>query len=263
MEGQSQVKNFSIFEYIFGKKVVQKETTTVNSNKENKTLTDISKDIEVLNYNVKSASEIMTPRTKIMALDIAMSRAEITNIILEAPFSRLPVYEEDIHKIIGILDVQNFLKKSYNNSTYDIKEVITTPYIVPETKNIKKLLKELQSNKNQMAIIRDEYGDFSGIVTVEDILKEIVGDIGTHTSLIPNDDGSYIVDGLLHIDQLNKKLDLDIVCEHYDTIGGFIIHLLGEIPKEAVEVTYKNWVFEIKAIKRNRVEKLRIYKQLA
>ncbi len=122
----------------------------------------------------------------------------------------------------------------------------------------------MQQTRNHMAIILDEYGDFSGVVSIDDILEEIVGDISDDVeqdNIIRNEDGSYLVDGLVHIDDLNKKLNINIECEHYDTIGGFIIQLLGEIPKEIVAVSYKDWVLEIKSLKKNRVDQLKMFKK--
>ena len=117
-----------------------------------------------------------------------------------------------------------------------------------------------------MAILLDEYGDFAGIVTVEDIVEEIVGDMvdeneeNIDEDIISMGDGSYMVDGLTHIDDVNKQLHLGIECEHFDTIGGFVVNLIGNIPKstQQVSVSYNNIVFEVKKVKANRVEKLRI-----
>jgi len=188
---------------------------------------------------------------------------------LETSFARLPVYEGDVHKVIGVLHVQTFLGHLYKCQrelkAVILEDVLDKPYIVPEAKNIKKLLKEMQAEKKHMAIICDEYGDVSGIVTLNDIMLEIIGDIqdddSEDTAITLQDDGSYLVDGLAHLDDINKRLNIDLECEHYDTVSGFVIHLLGEIPKDLVKVNYNGITFEIKNIKGNRVEKLQIYKK--
>lgn len=260
LQDQSEVRNFSLWGYFFGKRDRQRVSeesilSVIDESSKEGIIDTTSKDMikGILEFDDKVASEIMTPRTKVVAININMSIEEITEIILNTPFSRLPVYNKDIHQINGVLHVQDFFKHIYKQSNVNLNSIIDKPYIIPETKSLKKVLKEMQQTRNHMAIILDEYGDFSGLISIEDILEEIVGDISDDVdqdNIIKNEDGSYLVDGLVHIDDLNKKLNINIECEHYDTIGGFIIQLLGEIPKEIVAVSYKDWVLEIKSLKK-------------
>ncbi|ONI46326.1 hypothetical protein AN641_01785 [Candidatus Epulonipiscioides gigas] len=275
MEGQPQVKSFNILEHLFGKrgkKVVSEESflRLIDEGSKEGIIDSNSKEMieGILDFNGKSASEVMTPRTEIVGIDKSKGIEEIADFILETNFSRFPVYDGDIHKIIGILYAQDFLSQLFKCQKKQkellLEDVLKKPYIVPEAKNIRKLLKELQSTKNSIAVVCDEYGDFSGIVTLEDILEEIIDDIQNETSddtdITLQDDGSYLVDGLVHIDDINKRLNIELECEHYDTISGFVIHQLKEIPKDLVTFNYKDMTFEIKNIKGNRVEKLKIYK---
>lgn len=222
----------------------------------------------VFEFNDKVASEVMTPRVEVLALEQSMDLKEMIHKVIEENYTRIPIYEEDIHNIIGILNVKELLAEAFRVGVekVDLKSLLKEPYLVPETKKIQRLFKELQHTKNRMAILKDEYGDFSGIVTVEDIVEEIVGDMVDENEtfdeqeISPLNDGSYLVDGLTHIDDLNRQLKLDIQCENFDTIGGLVVHLLGSIPTDIpqVSVTYNNIVFEVKKVKANRVEQLRI-----
>ncbi|OON96626.1 MAG: hypothetical protein ATN31_09465 [Candidatus Epulonipiscioides saccharophilum] len=278
MEGQPQVKHFNFLEYLFRKKN-RRDNTVVSEESILRIIDEGSKEgiidstsremIEgILDSHSKNAIDIMTPRPEIVAIDASKDFDEIVNFILDTPFSVLPVYEGNVHKIIGLLHVQNFLGRLYKCQrelkTLVLEDLLEKPYIVPEAKNIRKILKEMQNSKQYMAIVCDEYGDVSGLITIEDIMVEIIGELqyddNEDTSISLQDDGSYIVNGLVHLDDINKKLDLELECEHYDTVSGFIIHLLGEIPKDLVKVTYKDMTFEIKNIKGNRVEKLQIYR---
>ncbi len=271
VEDQPSAKRFRLLDNLFGRR----EKKEVISEEEllqiihQGSIDNISKEIiqGIFDFSDKVSSEIMTPRVEISAIDVDKPIEEVIGIILDTKFSRLPVYEGDLHQIIGILDVQDFLCHTLKCGAENIilREVLQEPYIVPETKNIQKLLKELQSTNNHVAILLDEYGDFSGIVTMEDILAEIVGYIGEENdkddTIIRMGDNSYLVDGLVHIDELNRRLNFQIECEHFDTIGGFVVHLIGSIPKEKVDinVNYKDLVFEVENVKGNRVDKLRIY----
>ncbi len=274
MEDQPTVKRFSLFNYLIGrkeKKNVSEEAIIdiINQGSQEGIINDTSKEMiqGVLDFNDKLACEVMTSRIKVQAIDIEKSLSEITELVLDTNFSRLPVYEGDLHKIIGVLHVQDYLCYMHKHKEQDVKlkDLLIMPYIVPETKNLQKLFRELQTTQNHMAILLDEYGDFAGIVTMEDILEEIVGNIRDEyeqdETILEMEDGSYLVDGLVHIDELNRRLNFDIECEHFDTIGGFVVHLLGTIPKTNIDinVSYKELVFEVEGVKGNRVEKLRIY----
>ncbi|OOB79884.1 MAG: hypothetical protein ATN33_01415 [Epulopiscium sp. Nele67-Bin001] len=270
MEDQPAAKRFRVFDHLFGrkdKKVVSEEEILQIIHQGS--IDDTSKEIiqGIFEFSDKVSSEIMTPRLEVSAIDVDKPIRDIIDFILDTKFSRLPVYEGDLHQIIGILNVKDFLGHIFKCSAEDIvlKDLLSEPYIVPETKNIRKLLKELQSSNNHMAILLDEYGDFTGLVTMEDILEEIVGYLLDENeqddTIIRMEDNSYLVDGLVHIDELNRRLNFKIECEHFDTIGGFVVHLIGSIPKETVDinVNYKDLVFEVEKVKGNRVDKLRIY----
>lgn len=219
----------------------------------------------VFSFDDKTAIEIMTPRATVYSIDLKKDNGTILNQVMDKHFSRIPVYKEEPHNVIGILHAKELYEAALKCGIekVDIESLVRPAYYVPETKSIDTLFKELQSTKNNMAIILDEYGDFQGIITIEDIVSQIVGDLldehQTHEEIAKIDEHTYLVDGLAHIEDVNKKLGLEIECEHFDTIGGFVVHLIGWIPKQSISVTYKNITFEVEKVKSNRVEQLKIY----
>lgn len=219
----------------------------------------------VFSFDDKTAIEIMTPRATVYSIDLKKDNVTILNQVMDKHFSRIPVYKEEPHNVIGILHAKELYEAALKSGIekVDIESLVRPAYYVPETKSIDTLFKELQSTKNNMAMILDEYGDFQGIITIEDIVSQIVGDLldehQTHEEIAKIDEHTYLVDGLAHIEDVNKKLGLEIECEHFDTIGGFVVHLIGWIPKQSISVTYKNITFEVAKVKSNRVEQLKIY----
>jgi putative hemolysin len=222
----------------------------------------------IMEFDEKTAKEIMTPRINVFAIDIAEPREEYLEELMKSKYTRIPVYEEDVENIIGMLYIKDFLKiavkSGYKN--VDVKSIMKKPYLVPESKNIKDLLRELQQSKKQIAVLIDEYGGFSGIVTMEDLVEEVMGDIEDEYDpisykIMKVDDSTYLIDGMTTIDELNNKLDLDVFSENYDTISGLIIDHLGSIPMENDDRTVEidNLVFKIESVKSNRIDKVKLY----
>lgn len=222
--------------------------------------------ISIFDLDDKSAYEIMTPRTEVYDIDYD----EISNLsipeILRTGYSRIPVYKDTNDNIIGTLYIKDIFA---NYAKYDFKsinpdEILKEPYFIPESKKIDKLLGELQASKNHIAIVIDEYGGFSGIVTVEDILEEIVGEIDDEYdySLLPIKkvgDSHYIVDGSCDLDELNEELNINIESENYETISGFFIEIIGFIPDEedeGCEVIWKNIRLQAIDIRDKRIQRL-------
>ncbi|MBC2581053.1 hemolysin family protein [Clostridium sp. DJ247] len=222
----------------------------------------------IFEFDDTIAREVMTARTDVFAIDGSKHNDIILDEILKEKYSRIPVYEEDTDNIIGILYIKDLFSKIAKSSIdkIDIKQLLRPPYFVPETKNIDVLFKELQETKNHMAILIDEYGGFSGIVTIEDLIEEVMGNIFDEydeyeQNIKKIDKDTYVVNGLLPIDEVNELLDLDLQSENSDTIGGFVIDLLGSIPIENEENTieYENIIFKIEKVSEKRIEKLKIY----
>lgn len=216
------------------------------------------------------AYEIMTPRTDVFMFDLDDDRSEYFEELMELTHSRIPVYKGDPDNIVGILHIKDYLynatKKGFDK--VDIKKLLRPAYFVPETKNIDALFRELQIEKQHIAILIDEYGGFSGIVSVEDIIEQIVGDIDDEFDeedrIIERvNDTTFIVDGNVYLDDLEEETGVELESETSETIGGFLIDLMGEIPREKVKykpISYEDHDFTILSVKDRRIEKIRIEK---
>jgi CBS domain containing-hemolysin-like protein len=191
----------------------------------------------VLEFADTTAREIMTPRVDVILMEDTVSFEEAIRIFKETGFSRIPVYHDQIDNITGILNVKDvFSAMVSHRKESTIKEVMYDPMVIPETKKIDDLLKELQVNRVQIAIVLDEYSSFVGIVTVEDILEELVGDImdeyDKEEPEVQNiSEGVFVVDAQMWVEDINERMEIDLpVDESYETIGGLIIDRLGHIP---------------------------------
>ena len=222
----------------------------------------------VFEFDDKLAYEIMTPRTDVLYIDINDDKEDYLDELLTLKHSRIPVCDDDADNIIGILHIKDFLLQAFMNKTddVDIKPLLRKPYFVPETKNIDSLFFEMQKEKQQIAILIDEYGGFSGIVTMEDIIEEIFGDIDDEYDeeeevINKIDENTYISDGDVNIDDLNEELEINLESENSETIGGFIIDILGEIPEKEDEgkvIEQDNLKFTILEINDRRIERVQI-----
>ena len=218
-------------------------------------------------FDDKLAYEIMTPRTDVFAIDILDEPEEFMDELMGMRYSRIPVYEEDSDNIIGILNIKDFLIKARENGfeNVNIREILRKAFLIPETKNIDSLFFELQKTKQHIAILIDEYGGFSGIVTMEDIIEEVMGDIDDEYDVdeIEIEDlgnNRYLLDGNTSLDDINDEINIDLQSESSETIGGFIIDILGEIPNddldESINVEYENYLFEVLNVKDRRIERV-------
>lgn len=221
----------------------------------------------IFEFDNKLAKEVMTPRTEVFLINIETPINKVIDDILEEQFSRIPVYEGDSDNIIGILYIKDiFIEgRKVGMENVDIRRILRPAYFVPETKNIDDLFKELQSTKNHMSILIDEYGGFSGIVTIEDLIEEVMGNIFDEYDEVEQDikkvdNNTFVVNGLLSIDELNEHLHLDLESENADTIGGFVVSLLGSIPKDNEQsvIEYEDLIFKIEKVTEKRIEKLRL-----
>lgn len=252
-------------------KVSEEEIRTmIDLGQENGVFNETEKEMinGIFEFDDTLAKEVMTPRTNVFAVDINEQNASIISEILEEKYSRVPVYEDDIDNIIGILFIKDLFGQLLKTSAdkIDIRKLLRPAYFVPENKNIDILFKELQNSKNHMAILIDEYGGFSGITTIEDLIEEIMGNIFDEydeyeQDLRKIDSGTYIVSGSLAIDEVNEFLNLNLQSENSDTIGGFVVDLLGSIPRDDEENTieYENITFKIEKVNEKRIEELKIY----
>ena len=220
-------------------------------------------------FDDKLAYEVMTPRTDVFTIDIEDPQEEYINELMELRYSRIPVFEDDSDNIIGILNIKDYLIAAWSNGfeNINIRDILRKPYFVPESKNIDDLFRDLQNSKQHIAILIDEYGGFSGIVTMEDLVEEIMGDIADEFDdaeeyLTKLDDNTYILDGLISLYDLNDYLDLQLESENSETLGGFFLEKLGEIPEENLAeypvIEADNLCFKIEAVNDRRIEKVKL-----
>ena len=205
----------------------------------------------IFEFNDITVSEVMTHRTDVYAIEIDSEINDIIKELDDYKYSRIPVYEETIDNIKGILFVKDLLKYLHGKKAIKIKNIMREAYIVSENKPINELFKNLQKNKMQMAIVVDEYGGTAGIVTMEDLLEEIVGNIFDEYDDFENDytkidDNTFLINGSVSINDLKKILKIDLPEGDYETLSGYLIDLLGRLPKdnetpiiETKQVNYK------------------------
>jgi len=210
-------------------------------------------------------SEIMTPRTDIVALPADVSFAETRAKIIEAGHSRIPVFEKSLDQIIGVLYAKDLIRLGENDD-FDAHNIMRTVPYVPETKTIDELLRQLRSEKVHMAIVLDEYGGTAGLVSIEDILEELVGEIDDEydqeapPEINTVDNDTLEVDARVHVDDLNDALDIQIPDNgDYDTIGGFVFSALGKIPDAGEEFQHENIIIKVTDAEPRRINRLRIH----
>ena len=212
----------------------------------------------ILELSDTEASGILTPRTEVKAIDIEESPDEIYNKLINMRHSYVPVFKENRDEIVGVLRTKDY----FLNREKDLKDVMRQPFFVPETKNIGDLLRELITRKEKIAVVVDEYGGFSGIVTQEDIQEEVFGEIYDEYE-VPRkiitkvNDREYIIEANISIRDLNYELDLELPDEE-DTLGGFILSLIERFPKEKEVILYKNLEFTVEKATKKRIIQVRL-----
>lgn len=221
----------------------------------------------IFEFDNKEVCDIMTHRTEIVGIPITASIKEIMDIVKEAKFTRYPVYEENIDDIIGILNIKDFIQLTEDRNDFCLKNIIRQPYYVPSSKKADELFRELQSTKTHMAVVIDEYGGTAGIVTIEDLLEEIVGNIfdeydEEEKEFEKLDENTFIISGITSLDQVTEVLDVDLPVDDYDTLSGFIIGQLGRIPEEGEtpEVEFEEIVFKVEKVEEKRIARVKACK---
>lgn len=218
----------------------------------------------VFEFGDSQVKDVMTPRTDMISLEVGVSYEKIIETFKSEQFSRIPIYQETTDNIIGILYIKDLIFKSNENSVFDIHDYMREPYFTFEFKKITELFQELRAKHIPMAIVLDEYGGTAGIVTMEDLIEEIVGDIRDEYDDHEKDievikEDEYIVEGSTRIDELNEMIGINIESDDFDTIGGFIVGEFGYIPEVDETIEYDGIKFVVEEVDRNRIEKLRIH----
>nr|WP_180321624.1 hemolysin family protein [Clostridium sp. MD294] len=216
----------------------------------------------VFDFGDLKAKDVMTPRTDMVCVEDTITYDEIVSIFKEERFSRLPVYHESVDNIVGILYVKDII--FIDEKHFKITDYMREPFFTYESKPISELFSEMRGNRIRAAVILDEYGGTSGLVTLEDLVEEIVGDIADEydeqeeeIEVIKEDE--FIVDGSTRLEDVNEMIGLHLESEDFDTIGGYVIGILGSFPDGGEEVETDNIKIVVEEVDKNRIEKLRIY----
>ncbi len=222
-----------------------------------------------LSFGERTAREAMVPRQKVFMLDINESLEEMLDEILQSRHSRIPVYQDEFDDIIGILHVKDVMIGLRRGQLQDgdIRSMLHKAYFVPEMKDAADLFRAMQSRRERMAVLVDEYGGFSGIVTIEDLVEMVMGDIreeyeDAEAEITPLGDGDFLVDGTTTLTDLNEELDLRLESDECDTLSGYLIEQLGFIPQdeEAVSVSQQGYLFTAKEIQGRTIAKVLMHK---
>ena len=218
----------------------------------------------VFEFSEKNAREVMTPRTEMVALDLECSLDEAVAIAEESGFSRFPVYEETVDHVVGLVLAKDLLRVLVRRpASFSLREIMRPVHVVPGTREVEEVLSDFKRLKEHMAIVLDEYGGTAGVVTMEDLLEEIVGEI-----LDEYDEpaepfarpaaGAVLVPGSTNIDELNERYSLDVSSDDYTTIGGWVFGVLGRLPVVGDRVTGGGAVFTVREMDGRRIETLAV-----
>lgn len=225
----------------------------------------------IIEFGDKQAHDVMTHRNNIVAIDDEKTVEETFQIIINENFSRYPIYSGDLNNVVGILHIRDLIKIYADQGLRNEKlknltdKVMFQAVFVPETRNVSQLFREMQSEKQHMAIVVDEYGQTSGIITMEDILEEIVGNIFDEYDedeclIVKESNGSYIVDGMTELSEIEEFFNIEFNVNDIDTINGYILYRMGRIPQDTddFECTYKNLKFKVLEVKNRMIKKIRL-----
>jgi putative hemolysin len=229
----------------------------------------IDKDEKEIIHNVfrlddLTVEEAMTPRVDMVMLEKNQTLKQLKKFLKETPYSKVPVYDEDEDNIVGIFNVRDALQYVGRKLDVKISTLIRDPFFVPRTKKIGDLLKEFQSKKVHVAIVVGDHGGVLGLITLEDILEELVGEIAEEKDdefeMKIINEKTLVVEGGMELDQVNKELDIDLVSREFNTVAGFLLEKLDRFPKKGEKFTFNNVKFEILKAKEHKIEKVKIIK---
>ena len=221
----------------------------------------------IVSFGNTDTRQVMSPRIDIFALEIEESFAVICPKIIEKGYSRIPVYRDNIDQIEGVLYVKDLLPH-INTNEFDWKSLLREPFFVPENKKLDNLLKDFQSMKSHLAIVVDEYGGTSGLVSLEDVIEEIVGDISDefddeNINFSQIDDKNYLFEGKINLKDFYRIIDVDeelfeIKKGEAETLAGFILEIIGNFPKKNQKITFQNCLFTVEAVDQKRIKQIKV-----
>jgi CBS domain containing-hemolysin-like protein len=217
----------------------------------------------VLEFGETRVREAMVPRIDIVAVNVNMDKDEAIDTVIEAGHSRIPMYEDTIDRVVGVLYTKDLLRRMVDGADFSLRELAREAFFIPESKMIDDLLAEFQARKQHLAVVVDEYGGTAGMITLEDVLEEIVGDIqdefDTEEALVERlDDDTAVVNAKIRVDELNEALGLALAEEVADSLGGLLYHLFERVPAAGEVLEEPPLRFEVNSVEGQRIEKVRI-----
>ncbi|MDR0382686.1 MAG: hemolysin family protein [Spirochaetaceae bacterium] len=217
----------------------------------------------VVEFGETTVKEVMVPRVDALLLPADLPKDELLSRIACSEHSRFPVYRDTIDNIIGIVYVKDIFKKLIENNGFEITDVLRKPFFVPESKRIDGLLREFQRRRVHIAVVVDEYGGISGIVCMEDILEEIIGDIQDEfdherEEIIRLSNDSWLCDARFNLEDLSEMIGEELPADDFDTLGGFVFDLFGRIPVRYEKVSFNNLDFVVQEIEGRRISTIKI-----
>lgn len=240
--------------------------TMVGVSEEEGVLEDVEKEMifNVFDFADSQAKDVMVQRVNIVAVDSDATYEEVLDVIKKEQFSRIPVYNQTIDDIIGMLYVKDLIIAGQNKDNFKVTDYMREPYYTFEFKKIKELFNEMKKTRNHISVVLDEYGGTVGIVTIEDLIEEVFGDIEDEYDDYNNEievikEDEYVVDGSSKLDDISELIGVNMESEEFDSIGGLIIGELGRFPENKEEVNISNIRFVVEEVDKNRIKKVRIY----
>ncbi|HEY8182279.1 MAG TPA: transporter associated domain-containing protein [Thermoanaerobaculia bacterium] len=217
----------------------------------------------VVEFGDRMARELMTPRIDMLAFEAHKSIDELARLFSESKYSRIPIFQETIDAISGVVHMKDVFEAIVKKETKTVVELARPPYFVPESKKVSELLREFQSEHMQLAIVVDEFGGTAGLITIEDIVEDIVGEIAdeheeVEATVVDLGNDEYLVSGLLPVDTLEEMLDADFAGEDYETVAGMIFTTLGRVPKTGVMISKNGYRFVVDRADRRRIYRVKV-----
>jgi putative hemolysin len=219
---------------------------------------------KVFDFADKEAADVMVPRPEVVALSLDLPAGKALEAMLDSPYTRYPVYRESLDTIVGILHVRDLVETMHNRSgVVDLEQILRPAMMVPETKDLASLLTEFRRTNQHMAVVIDEYGNMEGIVTLEDLLEEIVGEIEDEFDLPDEpveqvDEDTVRIDGTFTIDDFNEQFRVSLPDEDYHTVGGFVFGALGRPAEPGDQVEHDGIAFHVDAVEGQRIDRLTV-----
>ncbi len=217
----------------------------------------------VVELSDTSVKEVMVPRIDVVFVSVDTGVEELLDILTDCGHSRVPVFEETIDNVIGVLYAKDLLKFMFKPEEINIRTLTRKAYFVPESKKLDSLLKEFKRRRVHIAVAVDEYGGVSGIVCMEDIIEEIVGEIQDEfdnevEDILKIGDGVFLCDARVNLEDLHEKTGIELPLDDFDTLGGFVFDLLGKIPVKFEKISHKAWDFIVQEMEGHKIKTIKI-----